>query len=98
MSEDIPISTLKDELRSLNAFLETRAYQAFYADFDGEYQQATQEVWATVPQTRGDELQREQMIGAAKYMLEARDWFTSLRADYERRILERETPIQDQPE
>lgn len=89
---DVPLMTLKDELSALTAYMKTETYSSFVSTMQGEYEEMIDKILNAVPQTRGDELEREQAIGAAKNLKAAFEFFSEYKARLVQQISEREAP------
>lgn len=90
--EELPTATIRDEIRLLRQLMGSNSYVDFLEDLGGELERCKATVWDDVPQNMGDEKQREQAIGAAKWLEYARDWFTTQLKAYEHDLSRREAP------
>lgn len=81
------LATLRRELSLLRDFVKTASYEAFLAEFRGEYENQNRKIHGFVPQTIGDFLEREQAIGNAGVLADLPDWFTSRIEALEQTIL-----------
>lgn len=91
---ELPLPTLKEEIRQLKQLKETIFYQAFVKDLQSEYEASVSLILGTVPQTLGDVNEREQQIGAAKWLKYASEWFDETLKENEQLLSEREaSPI-----
>lgn len=78
MDKDQPTvsrAQLREQLRQVQAFLTSDAYQAFVQEHRAYYDNARDAVFDMVPQTRGDELAREQAIGQCSLLKPLLTWF-----------------------
>lgn len=71
----LPLPTVRDEIRALEVFMKTHAYQDFMVDLGAEIDRLTDDVVESVPQNLGDAAQRERDIGALKWLKYAKAWF-----------------------
>lgn len=73
------VSEAKDELVLLDDFLKSSTYKDFVFELIVEVSSAEGAVFDMVPQTLGDQLEREQKVGLRNFARNLQSWFEDRR-------------------